>query len=210
MVMKDSGINYSSLVEEALMRQFWERMWSNNNTGWDIGHPSPPITEYMKQYVNKDAAILIPGCGNAYEAEFLIEEGFTNITLIDISPTAVERLRKKFDGVDAVKLICADFFAHNQPETYDLMIEQTFFCALNPDKRENYAGQAAKLLKPGGKIAGLLFGVEFAFDGPPFGGIRDEYENIFSKHFHIQRMDTAQNSIKPRQGNELFIEFVKK
>ncbi|MBP6047706.1 MAG: hypothetical protein KA530_11585, partial [Ferruginibacter sp.] len=54
-----------------LDREYWDAQWQNKTTGWDIGHASPAITEYMAQYKNKDAAILIPGCGNAYEAVFL-------------------------------------------------------------------------------------------------------------------------------------------
>jgi 2-keto-3-deoxy-6-phosphogluconate aldolase len=65
-----------------------------NETGWDLGKASPAITHYMTQYRDKKAAILIPGCGNAYETEFLIDHGFTNITLIDIAPKAVEALKK--------------------------------------------------------------------------------------------------------------------
>ena len=47
---------------------------------------------------NKEAKILIPGCGNTYEAEYLLEQGFTNITVIDIAPTLVENLKKKYDS----------------------------------------------------------------------------------------------------------------
>lgn len=207
--MEESGINYSSLVEESLMRQFWEKHWKTNNLGWDIGYPSPPIVDYMQNYANKDAAILIPGCGNAYEAEYLLKNGFKDISLIDISPTAVDRLNKKFKDTENVKIFCADFFAH-QRTTYDLIIEQTFFCALNPEKRLNYVNHTADLLKDGGKLIGLLFGVEFPFEGPPFGGDRADYEKLFKTRYHLRKLKIAENSIKPREGNELFIEFEKK
>lgn len=206
--MKDSGINYSSLVEESLMRQFWEQHWMSNNLGWDIGYASPPIIEYMKQYEDdKDIAILIPGCGNAYEAEHLLDQGFTNITVIDISPTAVQRLKEKFRGKEGIQIVCADFFAHNKLGYYELILEQTFFCALNPDRRAHYVAQTAQLLKPTGKLAGVLFGVEFDREGPPFGGIKAEYAQLFSPYFHLRKLEDCYNSIEPRKGNELFIEF---
>jgi hypothetical protein len=48
------------------------------------------------QVENKNVKILIPGCGNAHEAELLLEEGFKNITLLDIAPKACEIISKKF------------------------------------------------------------------------------------------------------------------
>jgi 16S rRNA A1518/A1519 N6-dimethyltransferase RsmA/KsgA/DIM1 with predicted DNA glycosylase/AP lyase activity len=52
---------------------------------------------------------LIPGCGNTYEAEYLLQEGFTNITVIDIAPTLVESLKQKFADNSSIKIIQADF-----------------------------------------------------------------------------------------------------
>jgi hypothetical protein len=47
---------------------------------------SPPIKAYIDTLKNKDIAILIPGCGNTYEAAYLLlEQGFTNVTVIDIA-----------------------------------------------------------------------------------------------------------------------------
>ena len=60
------------------------------------------------------------------------------------------------------------------------------------------------ILKPGGKLAGLLFNRSFD-GGPPFGGNKDEYERLFSKRFEIKTMEDCYNSIAPRSGSELFI-----
>ena len=111
--------------ENPLDQSYWNDRWQKNETGWDTGQASPAITDYMAQYRDKNAAILIPGCGNAYEAEFLIAEGFTNITLIDIAPKAVEALKEKFANKPQINVLCEDFFNHQG--SYDIIIEQTFF-----------------------------------------------------------------------------------
>ena len=191
-----------------LDREYWDAQWQNKTTGWDTGHASPAITEYMAQYKNKDAAILIPGCGNAYEAGYLLTNGFTNITLIDIAPKAVEILQNKFTGNQQVKVFCEDFFLHQGK--YDLMIEQTFFCAIPPLRRNEYAAKAAALLNQNGKIAGLLFDKTFEKQGPPFGGCRCEYKPVFEPHFTIAKMEECYNSIAPRAGSEVFIQMIKK
>lgn len=189
-------------------QQFWEERWQNRATGWDIGYAAPPIARYLLQYPDKDAAILIPGCGNAYEAGFLVEQGFTNVTLIDIAPKATALLRKKFEGHSTVKILCEDFFQHSGQ--YDLLIEQAFFCTLPPQKRPDYVAQCHRLLRHKGKITGLLFNRLFNRQGPPFGGSETEYRTLFNPCFDIRTMAGCYNSIAPRAGTELFINLVKK
>jgi SAM-dependent methyltransferase len=191
-----------------LDKNFWNNRWLNNQTGWDIGFPSPAIIEYFKQYTNKQAKILIPGCGNAYEAEYLVENGYNNITLLDIAPKAAEILKEKFKNKPQVNIICGDFFQHN--EKYDIIIEQTFFCTLYPENRNRYIEAATTLLNTNGKIIGLLFNKIFEQDGPPFGGNKEEYQQIFKPNFTIKTMNLCYNSILPRSGSELFITLIKK
>ncbi len=189
-------------------KNYWEKKWQSRETGWDIGYSSPPIEEYILQYSNKEANILIPGCGNAYEVEFLWNLGFRKITVLDISPTAVEILKQKYIGLEGVSVICEDFFNHHG--NYDLIIEQTFFCALPPAFRSQYAEQMQDLLNENGRIVGVMFNRNFENDGPPFGGSISEYEMIFTDRFEIQKMEECYNSIPARKGSEVFINLKKK
>lgn len=189
-------------------KEFWNNRWQNGETGWDIGYAAPAIAQYMQTYSHKNAAILIPGCGNAYEAEELIKQGFTNITLIDIAPEAVQRIQQKFAGNSSVQVLLGNFF--DLEGRFDLILEQTFFCAIPPASRKEYVEKAASLLAPGGILAGLLFNRQFDQAGPPYGGTENEYRSLFSPWFHILKMEPCYNSIPPRAGSELFIEMVKK
>jgi len=101
------------------------------------------------------------------------------------------------------QIITEDFFQHT--EQYDLIIEHTFFTAINPDLRNQYARKIFDLLKPKGKLAGLLFSVEFNYEGPPYGGTEEIYRNLFEPLFEVQILEKAKGSIKPRDGRELFI-----
>ena len=190
-----------------LDENYWEERWINEKTSWDIGYSSPAIEEYILQYPNKEASILIPGCGNAYEVEFLWNRGFSNITVLDISTTAVQILRDKYQGKKGVTVICEDFFNHHGK--YDLVIEQTFFCALHPDFRPQYVNKMHGLLNKGGRIIGVLFNRVFEKDGPPFGGSVLEYQNLFNNDFEIQKMEECYNSIEARKGSEVFINLQK-
>jgi SAM-dependent methyltransferase len=192
---------------KSLDQEYWDIQYKTNATGWDIGKISPAIKEYIETLENKNTRILIPGCGNSYEAEYLLNLGFNNITVIDIAPTLIENLQEKFKNNPNIKIVLGDFFEH-QGE-YDLILEQTFFCALPPKMRKKYVSKMHQLLSNGGKLAGLLFNKSFE-SGPPFGGSDAEYQQLFENYFEILQMDLCQNSIKPRANSELFIEFQKK
>ena len=191
-----------------LDKTYWNNRYKENEIGWDIGTISPPLKVYFNQLTNKDLKIIIPGCGNAYEAEYLVENGFKNVFLVDVSPLALESFSQRVPNFPKENLICDDFFNHS--ETYDLMVEQTFFCALDPSLRAKYAQHTAEILKPNGKLVGLLFDAVLNTDHPPFGGNKEEYLTYFTPFFDVAIMETSTNSIPPRAGRELFIKMTKK
>ena len=187
---------------------FWNNQYNANTTGWDLGQVSPPIKDYIDQLRDKNLRILIPGCGNSYEAEYLLQNGFTNITLIDIAPTLVKQLQQKFINNPNIKIILGDFFYHDGE--YDLILEQTFFCAINPLLRKDYVAKMKALLATNGKLAGVLFNKEFEQQGPPFGGCKSQYISLFENDFYLKTFEPCHNSFAKRQGTELFINLVKK
>lgn len=192
--------------ERPLDAQYWDNQWKSQTTGWDLGMPAPPLVSFMDTIDNKNAKILIPGCGNAYEAEYLINKGFTDVTLIDISETASCKLKEKFSKNPQIKVVCDDFFHHQAK--YDIIVEQTFFCALPPTMRQRYVWKMHNLLNENGILAGLLFNRSFDVS-PPFGGSREEYEKLFFGAFEFENIETATNSVEPRANTELFFKFKK-
>ena len=62
------------MMNSYLTKSFWEDKYVNFETGWDIGYISTPIKSYIDKLKNKEISILIPGAGNAYEAEYLYKE----------------------------------------------------------------------------------------------------------------------------------------
>lgn len=57
---------------------------------------------------------------------------------------------------------------------------------------------------------GLVFNHVFNFEGPPYGGTAEEYQQLFFPYYHFKVFETAHNSIKPRKDRELFFVLVKK
>lgn len=181
---------------------FWNSRYQNGETGWDIGYPSPPLKAILDTLPNKHNRILIPGAGNAWEARYAWENGFTQLYVIDIAPLAVEGLRKACPQ-HADKVILGDFFEHEGK--YNLILEQTFFCALHPSLREAYAEKMTKLLLPGASVQGVLFATAMNSDRPPYGGSATAYAQLFRKYFQQVSIAPCENSIPARANNELLI-----
>lgn len=184
---------------------YWNNQYISQTIGWDLGQVSPPIKFYIDCIQDKNIQILIPGCGNAYEAEYLLELGFSNITIIDFAPDLVNNLNAKFKDT-SVKVLLQDFFEHEGK--YDLIIEQTFFCALPPFLRQQYVYKMHQLLNPEGRLIGVLFNKTFD-KNPPFGGSIEEYNLLFKNSFNFLPLTVCKTSAKPRANSEIFIDFVK-
>lgn len=191
-----------------LNSNYWEERYKNNETGWNVGKITTPIKDYIDQLEDKTLQILIPGAGNGYEFEYLILNGFEQSFVVDFAPTPLQNIKKRMPYLDEKQLIQSDFFELNGQ--YDLVIEQTFFCALEPKLRTAYVQKMKSLLKPKGKIAGLFFQFPLTEAGPPFGGSIEEYKKLFENDFKIITLETAYNSIKPREEKEVFFIFEKK
>jgi methyl halide transferase len=186
-------------------RQYWESRYSNSQTGWDIGYISKPLKEYFDQLNNKEIKILIPGSGKGWEAEYLFSAGFKNVYVLDYSENAINEFITRCPEFPSGQIVIDDFFNHEG--NYDLIVEQTFFSSLSPHIRNRYVHKIHSLLSDNGKLVGLLFNHEFDFAGPPFGGTKKEYQQIFESYFKYLIFEIARNSIGPRKGRELFLLF---
>ncbi|WP_215222909.1 class I SAM-dependent methyltransferase [Echinicola shivajiensis] len=194
-------------ISELFDENYWTYRYHLNQTGWDVGEATNPLKQYLDQIVNKEIKILIPGAGNAYEAAYAHNHGFKNVHVLDISLLPLQKFAKENPVFPSDHLLHENFFDHTGQ--YDLIIEQTFFCALNPSLRKDYAYKMAQLLKPTGKLVGVLFGVDFGKSGPPFGGNKAEYLKCFEPELKVVKMERCYNSIKEREGAELFFKAVK-
>lgn len=186
---------------------YWTQRYEQGDTGWDAGSITTPLKEYFDQLSDKAVSILIPGAGNAHEAEYLLKHGFTNVTVCDLSEKPLKNLEERVGGTKSLRLVHGDFFELSGQ--FDLIVEQTFFCALDPSLRTKYFLKMCDLLKPGGRLAGVLFDDVLNADRPPFGGNREEYLRYIPEGLKILKMEPSYNSIAPRAGRELFMHLKK-
>src|SRR5690606_9799738 len=124
-----------------LDKNFWNELYMSGTTAWDAGQITTPIKDYVDQINEKDGHILIPGCGRGYEAEYLYQQGFRNVYVADISPLPLQDFKRRCPQFPEKQLLNIDFFEIGQK--FDLILEQTFFCALDPSLRPAYAEKMA-------------------------------------------------------------------
>jgi len=186
-----------------LTSDFWEDKYLQGYTGWDIGQVSDPLRGILDEETDRALRILIPGAGNAWEAEYAWKSGFKNVFVLDFAPSAIASFKKRIPHFPDSQLIEADFFKHQS--TYDLILEQTFFCALHPSLREDYARHMHELLGDSGRLRGVMFDAPKNTDAPPFGGTANEYRALFAKYFSEVDIRPCTRSIAPRAGQEVEI-----
>ncbi len=186
---------------------YWTERYQNSNTPWDMKSVSPPLSGFLQGLYHTGQSILIPGAGSGYEAEWLWKQGFKNTWVADISDKPLRSLKERCPDFPDQQMLHIDFFEIRQ--SFDLVVEQTFFCALPPEWRPRYVAKMAEIIRPGGHLFGLLFNFPLTSEGPPYGGSVKEYLELFEPHFSIYKMERCYNSIKPRAGKEIFIHLIK-
>mgnify|MGYP000070418537 CR=1 FL=1 len=191
------------MEEQVFSAEYWDNRYREKNTPWQLNTHSPAFERWFLE-VNppKNSRILIPGGGNGLEALWLADQGYTNITVVDWSELVCEEQKARHKG-KSIAWVCADFFGLK--EQFDLILEQTFFCALPPSMRSAYFAKLPELLAPDGMLLGVMFR-ELPEGGPPFHCGKKDLEAGFGKYFSTVRIEACTYSIGPRQGNEWWVE----
>ena len=118
--------------------QFWNDCYINHDIGWDLGDITPVFQDWANS-LTKKSSILVPGSGNSYDALYFASLGH-NVLAVDFSKEVINRVRDKAskDNIE-INLLNCDFFDLDSTyyNSFDYIIEYTFFCAINPKKRKN-------------------------------------------------------------------------
>lgn len=185
----------------------WEARYVAGDTPWDLGGPTPVFSRLIQAGTLPTGTILIPGAGRGYDAIAFAQAGYA-VTSVDLAPSACAALRRQADAAGVrLEVREGDFFDLDEAEGYDLALEYTFYCAIDPSQRPAYHEKMRRLLKPGGLLFGLFFPLEKPREaqGPPFGVTRDEVEASLREGFDLVHAEFPADSIKPRRGNEILM-----
>jgi len=132
----------------------WENIYTKKKlTEVSWYQPSPDTSLHFFDHfkVPTSAKIIDVGGGDSFLVDHLVKRGYSDITVVDISPIAIERAKKRLgDKAKWIKWIIADISDFTSPETYDFWHDRAAFHFLNTeDEISNYSATAAKSLNSG-------------------------------------------------------------
>lgn len=180
---------------------FWDERFERGFTPWDQAGVQPAFEAFA--LAHPGLPVLIPGCGNAWEAGWLADRGH-DVRAIDFSAVAVESARHALGGARAAIVEHADFFAYQPPFAPGWIFERAFLCALPKVQRSRYAARMAELLPAGGLLAGFFFLADTP-SGPPFGIDRAELDALFEPYFELIDDRPVDGSIPVFVGRERWL-----
>lgn len=148
-------------------KSHWEEIYQSkeiNELSWIQQTPETSLN-FIKQFnLSKTAKIIDIGSGDSFFVDHLLGLGFEDITILDISETALEKVKKRLGGnATRVKWIVGDAATFKPEEKYDFWRDRAAFHFLTADKEiENYINTIQEHMKQDGL---LLIGT-FSEQGP--------------------------------------------
>ena len=197
-------------MEEIDRKQHWENIYQTKelkDVSWYQPTPETSLEFIANLKIAKDAKIIDVGGGDSFLAEFLLDLGYTDISVLDISSNAIERAKERMgESAQKVKWIVSDVTQFNPTEKYDLWHDRAAFHFL---RSENDIESYLKILNQSITENGQLIIGTFSEDGPlKCSGIdikqysEESMVNQFKTHFekiaciqvvHPTPFDTTQN-----------------
>ena len=144
-------------MESTDKKAHWENIYQTKQlteVSWYQPKPITALGYIAKANLPKDAAIIDMGGGDSFLADYLLEEGYTDITVLDIAQAAIERAKARL-GANAAKIqwIVADAANFTPTRQYDFWFDRAAFHFLTNDADiANYTRAAAMAIKPGGHL----------------------------------------------------------
>jgi 2-polyprenyl-3-methyl-5-hydroxy-6-metoxy-1,4-benzoquinol methylase len=193
-------------------KQHWENVFSTkqeNEVSWYQPKPQTSINFFIENNIPKNAKIIDIGGGDSYLIDSLLELGYSDLYLLDISENAIERIKNRLGAnAEKVTFIVSDVLDFQPETTFDVWHDRASFHFLTT---ENEISTYKKLVSNSIRENGFLFLGTFSENGPlKCSGLEitqyseSKFESIFGSDFnkincftenHQTPFDTIQNFI---------------
>ena len=181
--------------------EYWDELYLKGEDGWELGAPVPPLARYFADKRLDNQRALVVGCGRGHEARLLATIGAEVIGL-DLSQRAIEAAQELTSPGTSVRFVRGDLFAlRGEPSEYHLVLEHTCYCAIDPERRDEYVDAIADALLPDGLLVGLFY-AHGRPGGPPFTTDDADLDQRFARHFSLIHQEIPHDSIARRVGLE--------
>jgi trans-aconitate methyltransferase len=132
-------------------KNHWETVYNTKNpdeVSWTQEVPQISLDFIHSLQLDKSARIIDVGGGDSKLVDYLLNEGFENVTVLDISGKALERAKKRLgDKAHKVKWVESDILKFNPQETYDVWHDRAAFHFLTePEQIQTYVELTKKVV----------------------------------------------------------------
>lgn len=193
----------------------WEERYRQADTPWDKGTAHPALVRWLAGHPgHMTGTVLVPGCGLGHDARAIAAaEPAGDVLGLDIAPTAIAAA-KAVQGPANVAFRQGDLFDLPQElrRRFAWVWEHTCFCAIDADRRDDYATAVAGALQPGGKLLGVFYLDPYRGDhrpggGPPHGCTFEELVDRFTRRrqFQVVAEEVPSATYPEREGRERLI-----
>ncbi len=203
-------------LKAAETSSWWDERYESGDTRWDAAGAHPLLDSLIPPLKITRCRILILGCGAGHDAAWWEKQGHI-VTGVDFSKEAIEQARTLYGERDSLKWVQLDVF--NLPKDwtsrFDIVFENTMFCAIPPARREELVRTWWRLLTPRGRVIGLALIMD-KLAGPPYGASEWELRqrllipprriplSLRRARFLPLLWNREKKSIEKRLGHELF------
>jgi SAM-dependent methyltransferase len=184
--------------------EFWGAVYRKGQTAWDLGGPTPVFQALAGTGEFPPGKMIVLGAGRGYDARLFARHGF-DVTAVDFAAEAVEEMDRLSEPDAPVEVLQADLLALDPAldGRFDYVLEYVCFCAIDPERREDYAETVARLLGPGGVYIALAYPIGDYEGGPPFAVDPDELVGLLERRgFELLRREFRTESVERRRGQE--------
>ena len=144
-------------MEDSNAKSHWENVFATkaeNEVSWFQSYPRTSVDFVVLFNLPLEANIIDIGGGDSRLVDVLLEKGYKNIYVLDISQNALNRAKQRLgDKARFVHWIVSDVTAFNPDVPFDLWHDRAAFHFLTTEEKiENYVHIAERSIKPGGYL----------------------------------------------------------
>jgi 2-polyprenyl-3-methyl-5-hydroxy-6-metoxy-1,4-benzoquinol methylase len=144
----------------------WEKVYTTKEpeeVSWYRPHLETSLALVERAAHSHSASIIDIGAGESTLVDDLLLRGYTNLTVLDVSQTAIDVTKKRLgSAAERVRWLVGDIVETElEPRAYDLWHDRAVFHFLTtPEQRVAYVRQVTRAVKPGGHVIVSTFGPE--------------------------------------------------
>lgn len=176
---------------------------------WDLGRAHPQLLNWLTDREAGGRA-LVPGCGTGFDADALAQAGW-QVTALDLIEDTVHAPKRATIEAGGGEVLAMDALAFRPAQPYELIFEHTFFCAIEPHRREEWGQFMDRCLSADGQLLALVFPLdrEVSLGGPPHGYGPADMQAALGEGFRMLEDIPAEHPIKSRPWKERWVRFAR-